>query len=136
MGTLTRQPNGKYCSINYYGKVDFFNYTEQDVINMYIEKAKEEIKNAKSYGEIIAKIEFGDSYKEKSDYYDEYLKSIGFDKPYNELTKFIPRKPLNQKYISCDFATHGNCPNCNGHVVDGIGGTDKKCRCGQMLKWD
>lgn len=136
MEKLIKQPNGKYCSADYQGRVKFFNYTEQDVINMYIEKAKEDMKNAEHYGKLIEGIENGDNCRVQRNIRDNDLKSMGFDKPYNELVKFVPRRPINQTYVSCDFATYGKCPNCGESVRDGMGGKDEKCRsCGQLLKW-
>lgn len=134
--TLIKQPNGKYCSADYRGEVEFFNYTEQDIIDMYIEKAKEDIRKAEHFGVLIEKIENGDRCRVQRNIFDKELKSMGFDKPYNELVKFVPRRPINQTYVSCDFATYGKCPNCGGSVQDGMGSKDEKCRsCEQLLKW-
>lgn len=127
VGILIKQPNEKYCILNYCGDVVRYNLTEQDIIDIYIKDAKASIGAAKHYGELITQINGGD---------DNVLKEMGFDKPYNELIKFVPRKPIHQHYASCDFATYGNCPNCGESVRDGMGGTDNKCRkCGQMLRW-
>lgn len=127
VGTLIKQPNEKYCILNYCGDVVRYNLTEQDIIDMYIKDAKASMGAAKHYGELITQINGGD---------DNVLKEMGFDKPYNELIKFVPRKPIHQHYASCDFATYGVCPNCGECVRNGMGGTDAKCRnCGQILKW-
>ena len=136
MKNLIRQPNGKYCSADYRGQVEFFNYTEQDIINMYIEKAKEDIKNAEHYGKLIERIENGDVCRVRRNIADKDFKLMGFDKPYNELVKFVPRRPINTQYVSCDFATYGKCPSCGGSVRVGMGGKDEKCSsCDQLLKW-
>ena len=133
---LIKQPNGKYCSADYHGRVKFFNYTEQDVINIYVEQAKEDMKNAKHCGELIEKIENGDNCRAQRNVFDVDLELMGFDKPYNELVKFVLRRPLDTHYVSCDFATYGKCPNCGKSVQDGISYRDDKCRnCGQLLKW-
>ena len=133
---LIKQPNGKYCSADYRGQAEFFNYTEQDIINMYIEKAKEDIKNAEHYGKLIERIENGDNCRLQRNISEKDLKLMGFDKPYNELVKFVPRRPIDKTYASCDFATYGKCPNCGSNVQDGMGGKDDKCKnCGQLLKW-
>ena len=127
VGTLIKQPNEKYCVIDYAGDVRHYNLTEQDIINMYVQDAKDCIGAAKHYGNIV---------KESNKIADDVLKEMGFDKPYNELLKFVPRKPTHQEYAACDFATYGGCPNCGKTVTDGIGGRDEKCRyCGQVLKW-
>lgn len=133
---LIKQPNGKYCSVDYQGRVKFFNYTEQDIIDIYIEKAKEDINNAEHYGKIVENIECGDSCRIKRTIFDEHLELMGFDKPYNELVKFVPRIPINKRYASVDFATYGLCPHCGATVKDGMGGKDETCgSCGQVLKW-
>ena len=135
VGTLIKQPNEKYCIIDYAGEVRRYNLTEQDIINMYIEDAKACIGAAEHYGKIIE--ETVNVYNGQTcDIPDDMLEKMGFDKPYNELVKFVPRRPTNTQYASCDFATYGKCPNCRESVRDGMGGTDEKCgNCGQLLKW-
>ena len=127
VGTLIKQPNELYCVVNYSGEVVRYNLTEQDIINLYIEDAKFHMFSAKNCGELIAR-----AYRVN----DDVLKEMGFTSPYNELVKYVPRKPVNQSYAPCDFTTYGDCPNCGGEVRDGMGHRDDKCRsCGQMLKW-
>ena len=127
VGTLIKQPNEKYCIVNYSGDVSHYNLTEQDIINMYIEDANACIGAAKHYGDLIAKI---------NEINNDMLKEMGFNKPYSELIKYVPRKPIDTQYIACDFATYGKCPNCGKTVMDSIGGKDEKCiHCGQLLKW-
>ena len=135
MEKIFEQPNGKYCSINNLGELIFFDYTQQDIINMYIENTKEKIKKAKSSGDFIKEVMCIEKLERQRIVSDEHLKSMGFEKTYNELTKFIPRTPINTYYVSCNFATYGNCPNCGKQVQDGIDYTDKKCSCGQILEW-
>lgn len=61
---------------------------------------------------------------------------MGSEQTYAELIKLIPREPVLQYYVGCEFATFGDCPNCGNSVRDGIGHTDKNCnKCGQLLKW-
>jgi hypothetical protein len=136
MKNLIKQPNGKYCSVDYQGKASFVNYTEQDIIDMYIKQAKEDMENADHYGKIIEKIEYGDRCSVKRTIRNKELESMGFDRPYEQLVKFIPREPLNQSYAPCDFTTYAKCPNCGGGVQNGMGHKDEKCRnCEQLLKW-
>lgn len=136
MQSLFKQPNEKYCCISFNGGVIFSDYTEQEVIDFYTKEIKKRIKQAGSAGEIIKNIESNESIYHHRILSDDQLKAMGFDKPYSELVKFIPRTPLNKNYVSCDFATYGKCPNCGKQVQDGIGHTDKQCPCGQVLKWN
>ena len=133
---LIKQPNGKYCSLDAYGRAYFVNCTEQEVINKYIEDAKKDMEKAEHFGEIVSCITSGKLLKAERVITDEVLKSMGFDKTYEELSKFIELRPINQSYSPCDFTTYGRCPTCKELVQDGMGHTDKKCKhCGQMLKW-
>lgn len=134
VGELIKQPNGKYCIVRYGVDVFKYNLAEEDIINMYIEDAKAHIGAAKHYGEMIKEtIGYGNSLNKIS---NEVLKSMGFDRTYDELVKFIPRQPLNKVYAPCDFTTYAECPNCGKSVQDGIGHKDEKCEhCNQLLKW-
>ena len=132
MEKLILQPNGKYCCIDWWGKIIFYNYTEQDVIDLYIEQAKEKIVKAHHFGKIIE----ARAISKKQQIDDKTLELMGFEEPYKELVKYVPLEPLNIEYVECDFTTYGKCPSCNGIVKDGIGGKDKKCQyCDQQLKW-
>lgn len=135
VGNLIKQPNEKYCIAGYDGEIRKYNLTEQDIIDMYIADAKACIGAAEHYGNIIANTV--GTYSDKIfPISDDVLKEMGFNKTYDELVRFIPRKPLNQSYASCDFATYGKCPNCMATVQDGIGFKEEKCmKCGQLLKW-
>ena len=136
VGTLIKQPNEKYCVVDYAGDVRHYNLTEQDIINMYIEDAKACIGTAEHYSNIIKKtVSYG--YKETLNKIpDDVLNEMGFDKTYYELLKFVPRKAVDTSYYGRDCTTYGKCPNCGSSVQDGMGGTDKQCRyCGQILKW-
>lgn len=134
MRDLIKQPNGKYCSVNMWGELEFFNLTEEEIINMYIEKAKANIVRAYNFGELIRQMENADNFNRQT-ISDEQLKDMGYDKSFKELVKFIPRKPRDTRYVVCDFATYGKCPTCGEKVVDGMGYKDTKCKCGQLLKW-
>ena len=130
------QPNGKYCIALIGGGFVAFNLTEQDIIDEAIKdaevEAKESVRNAKHYGEIINKyIEMCKRGNPKP--YEELLKSIGFDIPYDELVKCIPQKPIYCGYG--DFTTFARCPTCGHMVQNCMGSAPKKCNCGQMLDW-
>lgn len=135
MKELIKQPNGKYCSVRFNGVIDFFNCSEQDVINLYIEQAKQDLENAEHCQEIIKRLVSTDRHNGGT--VDEHqLKSMGFDKPYKELVKYIPRQPTNTQYVGHDCTTYGKCPNCGRGVQDGMGHKDERCpNCRQLLKW-
>ena len=59
MGRLIKQPNGKFCKADSYGRVDFINYTEKDIINMYIKQAKVDMSQAEHFGMLIERIANG-----------------------------------------------------------------------------
>lgn len=126
---LIKQPNGKICICSYDGTVEKMNLTEDEYIAYCVELAKEESKknldSIQNFGKLI----------EKQKVTEEQLKEMGSDKSLSELLKFVPRKPLNTQYIPVNFETQGTCPNCGKIVADGMGGTDKKCSCGQILLW-
>lgn len=126
---LIKQPNGKVCLCSYDGTVEKMNLTEDEYIAYCIELAKEESKknldSIQNFGKLI----------EKQKVTEEQLKEMGSDKSLSELLKFVPRKPLNTQYIPVNFETQGTCPSCGKFVANGMGGTDKKCSCGQILLW-
>ncbi len=136
VGKLIKQPNDKYCVIDYAGDIRHYNLTEQDIIDMYIEEAKACIGAAEQhYGNIISNT-VNKYTGVANSISDITLKEMGFNQTYDELINLIPRKPLDTEYIAINFETVGKCPNCRERVVDGIGGRDEKCRsCGQMLEW-
>lgn len=60
VGTLIKQPNEKYCIVDYAGEIRRYNLTEQDIIDIYIEDAKACIGAAEHYGNIVAEtVRFG-----------------------------------------------------------------------------
>lgn len=127
---LIKQPNGKYCYYCYSGL--HINLTKEDYIQLRIKQLREEIEkeikddNVDSISTLI-------KYKELS---NEQLKSMGYEKTYDEMLKYIPKKVLHTSYYGRDCTTYGKCPTCNAPVQDGIGHTDKTCgKCGQVLDW-
>lgn len=132
---IIKQPNGNYFVAR--AKVGpLKNATEQDIIDIYIEMAKEDIEKAEHYGKFIEANESADTYGRTKPFTDSDLKEMGFDKTYKELVKFIPRDPRNKSYAPYDFATYATCPTCGKKVQNGIGLTHEKCpECGQLLKW-
>lgn len=127
---IVKQPNGKLCLMSWDGSVEKMNMTEDEYVQYCIEKAREEAKNnlkdIKNFRELI----------EHQKVTDEQLKQMGSDRTLFELLKFVPRKPLQQQYISCNFETQGKCPSCQAWVANGIGGKIEKCKCGQILDWN
>lgn len=128
-----KQPNGLYCCFSYNG-IEGFDLTEEDIKSIYVEEAEIEadkaIKNAKNFGAIIEEL-----LCRHTEGADEWLKQIGFTEPYKVLIKYVPRKPTNPQYVSCDFTTYANCPSCGEKVQSGIGYSQEKCKCGQRLEW-
>jgi ribosomal protein S27AE len=130
---LIRQPNGKFCVCDWNGKVERMNLTEKDYIEYCANNARKlamqfisDPNNISDFGNLI----------EMKNVSDNELKEMGSDKTFEELIKYVPLVPHDQKYISVNFQTQGKCPSCGEIVVDGMGHTDKKCgKCGQMLKW-
>ena len=126
---VIKQPNGKFCITKLNGDIDKMNLTEEEYIALTVEKAKErarkELAGAESLGKLV----------ELEKVTDQQLKEMGSDKTFAELIIYIPREPVNQHCAGCDFTTYAKCPNCGREVQDGIGYKDKKCKCGQVLKW-
>lgn len=126
---LIRQPNGKLCMCDWNGEIEKINLTEEDYITYCANKAREFVSNQdniKNFGELI----------KAKNVSDEQLKEMGSDKTFAELIKFVPCVPIRPQYIPVNFETQAICPSCGGIVVDGMGGTDKKCKtCGQLIKW-
>ena len=136
---IIKQPNGKYCIFLYGGGLVELNLTEQDIIDDHLKKCEEEIKSAiqkaEGFGEIIKHFLYMQETLEYEKPSEALLKEMGFEHPYEELIKYLPRRPLHPQYVSCSFATYANCPNCGGRVQNGIGFKQEKCECGQRLEW-
>ena len=132
---IIKQTNGKYLIYDF-GRGVKINYSQDDIIDIYIERAKEQAKKdmeeAKGLDYILkSEIEWDNTIITEKD-----LQEMGINIPKSELIKKVPLKPQNKQYISCDFTTWAKCPNCNAKVYDSIGGTQTKCsECGQMLDW-
>lgn len=139
MAEYIKQPNGKYCKIHL-GSIDAINLTEEEIVKEAVAQAettaKEAIRNAKHSGEIVAMLEKNTINPTSSSSKDGLLKQVGFTDTFNELVKYVPRKPLNKRYIPINFETVGKCPNCGKNVYDGIAFKDEKCDCGQLLNWN
>lgn len=140
MSDLIKQPNGKFCKIGLSGMLLLMNYTEDDIIEMYVEEAKRraerDMEEAMHYGRIIKEIESKERHHKERYIHDSDLETMGFEKTYEELVKFLPRKPLEQQYIHNAFTTYGKCPNCGANVQNCFGPPQGKCRdCDQVLDW-
>ena len=123
---IAKQPNGKYF-IEHNGK-RYINQTEDDYYNFALEDARYRL-NTPGYTEgldfLIQRITS-----------DEEAKEMGFDKPLNELIKWVPKPVISRSYAPRDCTEYGKCPKCKAIVQSGIGGTDDACpKCGQRLKW-
>lgn len=134
MKKFFKQPNGMYCYFSYNG-VEGHDLTEDDIRKIFISEAEAEaesaIKNAENFGGIIEELLNRDATK-----CDEWLNHIGFTESYDNLKKYVPRKPIGGYYVSCDFTTYAKCPCCRETVISSIGGEQEQCKCGQRLKWD
>ena len=134
MAEYIKQPNGKYCVMEF-GKIKDIDLTEEVIIEIAIKNAKITtkalIEKAENYGKIISNL----ALQRNIDIPHETLKKIGFTESYNELKKYVPLRPLSQQYAPCDFATYGKCPSCGKTVQDGMGFKQEKCDCGQRLDW-
>lgn len=134
MKKFFRQPNGKYCYFTYNG-IGGFDLTEEDIIKLFVEEAKEEaegaIQGAKNFGAIIEELLYRDSKHQ-----DEWLQYIGFTEPYENLVKYVPREPLDKNYVHHDFTTYGKCPSCGNRVCVVMADEEEQCSCGQRLKWN
>ena len=122
------QANGKICCVEYSTLI--CNLTEQEYIEYEKkkaeEKALEKLKNPGTIGNIL-------QYRPIS---DKQLKDMGYEKTYEEMMKYVPKRVESCSYSGRDCTTYGKCPTCGASVQDGIGHTDEKCsKCGQMLKW-
>ena len=130
--TIYKQPNGKFCECSL-GKILRYNLSEEDIIERIINEAKEVIKKAEPYGNIIAELSKNERFVSID---NRVLRKMGFTENYQELVKYVPREPINPNYVGHEFTTYANCPNCKKIVQNGMGFKQEKCKCGQILKWD
>ena len=108
------------------------NLTKEDYIQLRIDELMEDIDSEIKCENLYSMTDLVIRHKISN----EVLKSMGCEKTYEEMCKYIPKRVESQSYYGRDCTTYGKCPTCGGHVQDGIGGTDSKCRvCGQVLIW-
>lgn len=133
---IIKQTNGKYLVWNYADDSIKINLSNEDIINIYIQEAKEQAEKDMQKAEgldYLLKHEIGYGEPKIS---DEQLKEMNINIPKSELTKKIPLIPKDKEYIGAAFATYAKCPSCNSKVYSGIMGQDAECdNCGQMLDW-
>lgn len=133
---IIKQTNGKYLVWNYADDSIKINLSNEDITNIYIQRAKEQaekdMQEAKGLDCVLKhEIKYGTPKISEKD-----IQEMGINISKTELIKKVPLKPKNEQYIGCDFTTWAKCPNCNAKVYDSIGGTQTKCsECGQMLDW-
>ena len=125
---IIKQPNGKICVVEMH--TILCNLTEEELIEYEKKKAEENVKfmlqNPCNISDII-------KFRKIS---DEQLRDMGYDKTYEEMMKYIPKRVIESSYYGRDCTEYGKCPTCNAPVQNGIGYTDYKCRkCNQILEW-
>lgn len=127
---VIKQPNGNYCYFGYNGRM-IKNLSEIDYLLLRAKEAKDAAKKeldncSNSPADLIKYIKVS----------DEDLKAMGYEKTYDEMLKYIPKRVTNSSYYGRDCTTYGRCPTCDAPVQNGMGGTDKVCRkCNQVLEW-
>lgn len=122
------QPNGKICIVEPHTLL--YNFSKEEFIEYEKQKAEENAKyqmqNPSNISDIIR-------FKKIS---DTQLKEMGYDKTYEEMIKYVPKRVKQCKYSGRDCTTYGKCPTCGASVQDGIGFTNDQCsKCGQILDW-
>lgn len=122
------QANGKICILERNDLV--CNLTEEEYVEYEKKKAeeyaREKLKNPNTIGDVL-------KYKQIT---NKQLKAMGYDKTYEEMMKYIPKRVERCGYSGRDCTTYGKCPTCGTSVQDGIGFTEEQCpKCGQMLDW-
>ena len=126
---IVKQPNGKYCYL--IRDTIRINLTEDEYIQIRLKEEeiliRKELENCHTDPvEMIKRWEVS----------DEDLRSMGYDKTYAEMTKYIPKRVINSSYSSRDCMSFAHCPVCNTVVVDGMGTTTHVCpECNQRLEW-
>ena len=129
---LIKQPNGKYCYVNPSNLTMAINLTKEEYKEMRIAQTIMQVENELHEGNLSPIVDLI-KYRKVS---DEQLKSMGYEKTYEEMCKYIPKRVVNSRYYGRDCTSYGKCPTCGAPVQDGIGGTDKVCKkCNQVLKW-
>ena len=89
---VIKQPNGNYCYFGYNGKM-IKNLSEIDYLLLRAKEAKdaakEELDNcSNSPADLIKYIKVS----------DEDLKAMGYEKTYDEMLKYIPKRVTNSSY--------------------------------------
>lgn len=126
---VIKQPNGKYCYFK--NTVIKFNLTEEEYVSLRLKETENVIRNElkecrSNTSELIKRCVVSDA----------DLKSMGYQKTYDEMLRYIPKKVIGASYSSRDCETIAHCPSCKRLVVDGMSGTDRVCPdCHQVLEW-
>lgn len=127
---LIKQPNGKYCYTN--GNEIKENLTEEEYkcmrFDQFMNQLNEELKeeNLSNISDLI-------KYHTLS---DKQLHSMGYEKTYDEMIKYIPKEVIKKTYYGRDCTIYGHCPTCDENVENGMFKIDKECpKCKQVLIW-